>query len=164
MGLARSVVDIDAPIGRVWQVMLDMDRYGEWNPFVVRIDRKRAGEPELGEDFTLNVRWHNGKGVATHERISRLDAPCRAADGVQRAVLEYDFLGPLAALGAVRGRRLQLVEQSGGTVTRYTTEETLHGWLAWAAPLKWVQDGFERHAAALKRRCEALEAQATARA
>ena len=34
----RAAVDIDAPIDRVWAVMLDTASYGEWNPFVVEAE------------------------------------------------------------------------------------------------------------------------------
>ena len=39
-------VEIDAPVAVVWQVLTDLDRYAEWNPFTVRIDTTfKLGDP-----------------------------------------------------------------------------------------------------------------------
>jgi Polyketide cyclase / dehydrase and lipid transport len=152
MPTASAEVRIAAPIELVWDVMLDTDAYGEWNPFIVRVERLAGRPPEAGDDLRLHVRWRDGGSVTTVERISALEPP---TDG--RALLEYDFLGPLATLRLVRGRRRQALDVAGD-VTVYRTAETLHGLLARAAPIGRVQDGFERHAVALKLRAEALAA------
>ncbi|HWH28138.1 MAG TPA: SRPBCC domain-containing protein [Mycobacteriales bacterium] len=150
MATAHTEVRIDAPIDVVWQVMLDTDAYGEWNPFIVKVDRLGGRAPEVGDDLRLHVRWKSGGRVTTVERITALDPP---RDG--SALLEYDFLGPFATLRMVRGRRRQELTAEGDA-TRYVTGETLRGWLSWAAPIGRVQDGFERHATALKQRAEQL--------
>ena len=150
---AEAAASIEAPIEVVWAVVLDLDAYPAWNPFVVRIDRPVGRPAAVGDELVLHVRWASGRGVTTRERITRLEPP---SDG--RATLEYEFGGPLAALGLVRGRRLQELEGASGAPTRYRTAERLHGLLAFAAPIGRVQDGFERHAAALKARAEAVHA------
>ena len=149
---AEAQVDIEAPIERVWQVMIDMPRYGEWNPFIVQVGLPSG--VRVGADLMLHVAFANGMRVKNPERILRLDAPAAGADGVVRACLEYQSRGPLHALNLVRASRPQLIERLGDGRTRYRTHETFGGLLARAVPLKQVQDGFERHAAALKRRCE----------
>jgi hypothetical protein len=133
--------------------MLDLDAYAVWNPFVVRVEAPPGRPPAVGDDLVLHVRWASGRGVTTSERIRSLDPP---GDG-RPGTLEYDFGGPLARMGLVRGRRLQQVEASPGGST-YRTSERLHGLLAFAAPIGRVQDGFERHAAALKERAETVHA------
>jgi hypothetical protein len=150
---AEASATIDAPADVVWGVMLDLGSYPAWNPFVVRVDGPPGRPPAVGSELVLHVRWAGGRGVTTRERITRLEPP---ADG--RALLEYEFGGPLAALGLVRGRRRQEVESVPGDSSRYRTAETLHGLLAFAAPIGRVRDGFERHAAALKARAEAVHA------
>jgi len=35
----RGEIEIDAPIERAWQILTDVDRYGEWNPFTRRSRR-----------------------------------------------------------------------------------------------------------------------------
>jgi hypothetical protein len=150
---AEASATIDAPAEVVWAVMLDPDAYPEWNPFVVQVEGPAGRAATVGDELVLHVRWAGGRGVTTRERISRLEPPTAGRAGT----LEYDFGGPLARLGLVRGRRLQVVEGSSGGST-YRTSEGLHGLLAFAAPIGRVRDGFERHATALKARAEAVHA------
>ncbi|MFV0375329.1 SRPBCC domain-containing protein [Microbacterium sp.] len=147
---AHASADIAAPIGTVWQVVTDIGRYGEWNPFVTGIDGPVGRPARVGDDLRLHVRWRTGSTTRTTERVTRLDPP---ADG--RAFFAYAYRGPIAAFGLVRGLREQrLAATPGGT--RYETTEALHGLLVRFAPLRLVQDGLQRHAAALKTRAEAL--------
>ncbi len=154
MPVAQTDTIIHAPISKVWEVMMDVDRYSEWNPFVIRIDCESA-LPQVGTDLILHVRFSGSARVMKeHERITRLEPPA-PRDGLEHALLEYQFLGPLHALFLVRGKRQQTLQSLPEGRTRYSSYERLYGLLAWAAPMAMVQDGFERHAAALKQRCEA---------
>ncbi len=154
MPYARAEILIQAPITLVWDVMLDVRNYAQWNPFIEKIGCADPS-PKLGSDLELHVHFANGKRHQTVERIIRLDPP-EEIDGVVQATLEYIFLGRLADWNLVRGQRPQVITQHAPDCTHYLTDETLRGWLAWATPIKQVQDGFERHAAALKQRCEKL--------
>ena len=152
---ASASVSIDAPAELVWNVMLDLDGYGQWNPFIVRVDAPGGRAPRVGDPITLHVRFRGGRAVASRERITRIEAP--AVDGaVARALLEYEFYGRLHRVGLVRGRRLQRLEQGADGSTLYRTEERFRGALAFAVPARAVQDGFQRHARALKQRAESL--------
>ena len=146
MRVAQAEILIDAPVDVVWSVVTDLDRYPEWNPFVERID-VLGDAPVVGTDLRLHVRWASGRRVRTREQITRLEPP---------NVLEYRFRGPIAALGLVRGARLQTLVPDGEHATRYRSREEFTGSLSSFTPLKAVQDGFERHAAALKGRAEAV--------
>ncbi len=148
----RASVEIDAPIEQVWAVMLDTGAYGEWNPFVVRADSPTPAK--VGDPIVLHVKWANGKGTTSPERIIALEPPHDAADGVRRATLAYVYEGLPAKLGLVRGTRYQELRQEPGGPTRYETEEEFSGPLVPLAGPNRVEDGFRRHAAALKARCE----------
>jgi hypothetical protein len=147
----RAEVDIDAPLDRVWEVMLDTASYAEWNPFVVRADC--ASPPRVGDPIVLHVRWDNGRGATSPERISVVDPP-HDVDGTRRATLAYVFEGWPAKLGLVRGTRYQRLSQTGDGPTRYETVEEFSGPLVPLAGPARVESGFRRHAAALKLRCE----------
>jgi uncharacterized protein YndB with AHSA1/START domain len=148
----RAQVDIDAPIDLVWEVMLDTSSYAEWNPFVVGAEC--ATPPAVGEPIVLHVQWGNGKGTTSPERISVVDPP-HAVDGVRRATLAYVYEGLPSRLGLVKGIRHQRLSQSeGGGPTSYETVEEFSGPLVRLAGPGRVEDGFRRHAAALKTRCE----------
>jgi hypothetical protein len=156
MGTAAAASVIEAPIDLVWSVMLDTERYSEWNPFIVRIDRPGEAPPEVGDMIVLHVHWHTGGSTRSTEQVRRVEGPDQ--NGGRRAVLEYSYAGAFRTVGLVRGRRIQELARIDTDVTAYNTRERLRGALAWAAPLGRVQDGFDRHARALKDRAEQLHA------
>jgi hypothetical protein len=152
--LASTTVEIAAPIELVWATMLDVGAYGEWNPFILRIDGI-AGPPAVGQVMRLLVRFSSGMTTRSTEVISRLEPPASVA-GVQRATLAYSFRGPLHTLHLVRASRFQYLTQPADGLTIYHTEEEFRGFFRRLVPLQGVQDGFERHARALKTRAESL--------
>ncbi len=147
----RAGVEIDAPIELVWAVMLDTGAYAEWNPFVVRADC--PSPPQVGDPIVLHVRWRNGRGTVSPERVSEVTPP-HDVGGVQRAALAYVYEGLPARLGLVKGTRFQRLSQESGGPTRYETVEEFSGPLVPLAGPSRVEDGFRRHAEALRLRCE----------
>jgi hypothetical protein len=57
MSHPSASITIDAPLAVVWEIMLDTARYGEWNPFVERVECRTP--PEVGDPIVLHVRWAN---------------------------------------------------------------------------------------------------------
>lgn len=155
-GMARhphAEIDIDAPLDVVWAVMLDTGSYGEWNPFVFRADC--PSPPSVGDPIRLHVAFGNGRQAVSPERISLVDEP-HDEDGVRRATLAYVYEGLPAKLRLVRGTRFQRLSQAPGGPTRYETVEVFSGPLVPLAGPDRVEEGFGRHAAALKERAEAV--------
>jgi hypothetical protein len=152
MRTAAAEAIIAAPIDQVWAVMMDLERYPEWNPFTVRVEC--PGGPRVGAPVKLHVRWADGSGVVSPEKIARLEPPAKAGDGIKRGVFGYNFGTILSTLNLVRSRRLQIVESLPDGKTRYRTEIELTGLLANLTPIAKVQEGFDRQTAALKARCE----------
>lgn len=157
---AFASAEIDATIDLVWSVMLDFSAYPQWNPFIRRIEGI-AGAPEVGQAMVLEVHFIGGSKVRSPERIGRIAPPApETADPrpseSRQATLVYCFEGFLSRLHLVRGSRFQYLEQRPGGPTVYRTEEEFHGLLRRFVPLAAVQDGFERHAQALKARAESL--------
>ncbi len=148
MRTARTPLDNDAPLARVWQIVADLSRYHEWNPFIVGVDNI-PDELVVDHPFRLRVRWHNGRETTSAERFTDITPP---AD--DHARLEYRFDGLLHRTGLVRAVRSQTLQQAPGGPTRYATAEHFTGLLVRFIPLAAVQDGFERHARALKARAE----------
>lgn len=144
---------IDAPIDLVWQVMVDTAAYAEWNPFVERVEID--GPPAVGSPVVLHVRWANGRTNASRERITVLDGP-RDDGGTARAELTYVFEGLPHRLGLVHSTRAQRLSQVGDGPTHYESVMDLTGPLARLAGPSRITEGFERHAAGLRQRAEAL--------
>ena len=146
-----ATVSIDAPLERVWAVMTDVAAYGEWNPFVYRIECPTPPRP--GDAIVLHVRWANGRSSVSPERISLVEPPYQD-DGIRRATLAYVYEGVPARIGLVRGVRHQRLSQVAGGATVYDTVEEFSGPLVALAGPGRVAEGFRRHAEALKARCE----------
>jgi hypothetical protein len=138
---ARTSRELPAGIGRVWQVLTALDRYADWNPFIVRVDGGAA--PVVGQRLVLHVRWPDGGGATSGELVTRVDPPGMSA------ALAWRFTGLLPALGLVRAERLQTLTRLDDARTRYDSVEVFHGLLAPLVPLAKVQRGFERQADAL---------------
>ena len=145
---------IDAPIEVVWGVMLDTEAYGEWNPFVERLESPQP--PAEGAPIVLHVRWANGKTARSPERIVTIEPPERDSGGVATACLSYVYEGLPSKLGLVKGVRHQRLRQPPGGQTSYDTVEEFSGPLVRFAGPARVAEGFARHAAALKRRAEEI--------
>ncbi|WP_323792773.1 SRPBCC domain-containing protein [Nocardioides sp.] len=156
MTVPSASIEIDAPLAVVWEVMLDTEAYGEWNPFVERVET--AVPAEVGNPIVLHVRWTNGRTTRSPERITALEPP-HTTGGVTTALMSYVFEGWPARLGLVRGTRHQRLTQRPGEPTTYDTVEEFSGPLVRLAGPGRVADGFARHAAALKRRVETRAAE-----
>ena len=46
-----TAVEIDAPPARVWEVLVDLPAYSEWNPFIV----EASGTVAVGEELSLRM-------------------------------------------------------------------------------------------------------------
>jgi polyketide cyclase/dehydrase/lipid transport protein len=154
MSHPSASIIIDAPPTVVWAVMLDTERYGEWNPFIERVECPTP--PTVGDPIVLHVRWSNGRSTRSPERISAIEAPATDAEGVTTATLSYVYDGLPAKLGLVRGTRHQRLRQEPAGPTAYDTVEEFTGPLVRLAGPGRVAEGFRRHASALKERAEAL--------
>ncbi len=151
MKTAQAEALIDAPIDKVWHVIMDLKNYPDWNPFTIEVVCPRG--PTVGAPIDLHVRWADGKGLISKERISRIEPPS-PGDGLKRACYGYQFGTILSTLNLVRSNRLQLLEERSGGKTFYRTTIQMTGLLSGLTPLAKVQDGFDRQTAALKKRCE----------
>lgn len=149
-----AAIEIDAPLQQVWAIMLDTERYAEWNPFVERAETDQPAR--VGNPIVLHVVWANGRRTRSPERITALDGPSTdPVTGTTTALMSYVYEGLPARLGLVRGVRHQRLTQRPGGPTSYETVEEFRGPLVRLAGPGRVADGFRRHAEGLKRRAEA---------
>jgi uncharacterized protein YndB with AHSA1/START domain len=148
-----ATATIDAPIDVVWAVMLDTASYGEWNPFVERVECPSPAS--VGDPIVLHVRWADGRTTRSPERITEIDPP-HDVEGTWRAVLAYEFVGWPDRLGLVHSVRYQRLSQALGGPTTYDTVQELTGPMVRLAGPARITDGFERHAQGLKQRAESL--------
>jgi hypothetical protein len=142
----EHVLDIDAPPAVVWEVLTDLPRYGEWNPFV--IECRSTLVP--GDPIDLRVRL---RATPQDQREWMLEM----VPGERFAYRMKPF-----PLGSLSSRRSHEIEPLGAGRTRYRSHMQLSGWLM---PLvrallgENLQRGFAEMSAAVRSRAERLAAE-----
>lgn len=143
---------IHADLQTVWETMIDISRYSDWNPFIIHIDSS-SGYPHPGTLMTFTVCWENGATQHTKELVDFI-APPSPTSGMQKAEWGYSFSSILSKIGMIRAQRVQTLTTTEEGYTRYDTVEEFRGWGQIFLPLKRVKDGFDRQAKALQEECE----------
>ena len=131
---------IDAPVERVWRLLIGVADYGWWNPFIVGVDAPEG--VEVGRRIRMHVRFPDGHRTQADERIEVVSPP-----GPEGACFGYRYQGPLARLNLVRARRLQTLTPRGGGCV-YRTTEVFSGAFAPFIPQHRIRAGFEAQAQA----------------
>jgi hypothetical protein len=137
--------DIDAPIDLVWAVLMDVDRYPEWNPFTVSVKTTFA----LGSAVDMQVALRPGK--KTRHQVEYITGfwpdRYRFSWGVN--------VGPGWFINADRWQQLTEV---GGRVRYETSDEFTGVGVGFMLALmeRKVHRGFDDIARALKARAESM--------
>ena len=136
-------IEIDAPRERVWEILVDLDRYPAWNPFTRRVESTL----EMGASVTMDVQLRPNRRSVQREVVTAIEPMEKVCWGMKILV---PWL--LAA------NRCQVLSTTADGGTRYFTADEFRGVLV---PLvMWlyrdsVQRGFTGVARALKARAEA---------
>lgn len=143
-----ETVEIAAPASVVWQVLCDMPRYNEWNPFCVRA----ASALQMGAAVEMTLVNYAAPGtlVPNCEYICALEH-----DRLISWEMRYSDAWPYPA------RRDQVIEPTGPASCRYFTTDAFLGAngihvFRFAGP--WIKRAFDDSAHALKARAEMLHA------
>lgn len=139
-------LDIAAPAEVVWEVISDLPRYGEWNPFCVAVSSSlRPGDP-----IDMQVQLV-GKPQAQREYITA----CEAGRG-------FAYRMKPVPLGALSSRRSHAITALDAGHSRYHSYFRLQGWLM---PLvrgllgRRLHEGFAAMNAGVQQRAEQLWAE-----
>lgn len=139
-----DVVDIAAPAQQVWDILCDMPRYGEWNPFCVRAESTL----EMGAPVHMTLVNYAVPGTL----IPNCEYICALEPGhLISWEMKHSAAWPYAA------RRDQLIEATGPATCRYLSTDAFLGSngihvFRFAGP--WVKRAFDDSARALKARAE----------
>ena len=147
MKVNRSEIDINAPADRVWEILCDLGRYGEWNGFTPRIS---ATEIVVGQEFDLDCQMSDKKLLRDEHEVFLAFEPAnrKVCWGTSRK----------RGRPGIKSFRWQICEEVDATHTHFINFEEFHGILA---PLvqflygKKLKVAFEKYCRALKQRAEA---------
>ncbi len=137
-------IDIGARPEVVWTVLTDLDRYADWNPFIV----SASGKVRVGEQLTNKLRSPGGRVMTFTPTVTAVE-PAKT----------FEWLGRFAVPGLFDGRhRFELHALPDGG-TRLVHTEQLQGLLVRALRRSLdthTKQNFEEMNAALKTRAEAM--------
>ena len=109
----RAEIEIDAPVERVWQILKDVDRYRDWNPFTPRVETTL----QIGDPIHLHVRLVGKRLMHRVEYITRNEP----------YTLGWEMkMGARFLLYAERVQTLTAIDENR---THYMTEDCFTGWL-----------------------------------
>jgi hypothetical protein len=137
----RSEIEIRASTDRVWRILVDFHRYGEWNPFIFHV----SGQAKLGQRIAINLRTPSGRERSYEPVITRLEAG-----------RELRWLGKSVFL---RGEHIFVLEIAKPGTTRFVQSEVFKGLLSrffGEGTKDDISGGFGRMNEALKTRAESL--------
>lgn len=137
----KTEIIIDAPLKKVWNVLTDNEKYGEWNPFILKME----GRLKEGEKLK-NVLLIDGKKETFKPVILAFEPEKK-----------LEWVGTLP-LGMLRGQHYFILEKINNNQTKLRHGEQFSGWLSGLIMNKICEptrNGFQQMNAALKLRAEA---------
>jgi len=144
--ISSEVIEIDAPAAVVWGILVDLEKYGEWNPFCVRC----VSTLEMGAPVNMSlVDYANpGRLMPNVEYICAFEPERR---------LSWEM--PWTEQWPYPARRDQILEPLGPQRCRYHSTDAFlgeNGIHVMRFAGTWIERAFNDTARALKRRAEAL--------
>lgn len=137
----HAETEIDAPAGRVWEILSDLPAYGEWNPFIT----SAAGELRPGARLEITIAAPGLRPVTFRPRLLEVE-PGRL----------LRWKGSWLIPGLFDGYHSLRVDPLGSERARFTSHEDVSGLLlpVLRSAMKASQRGFEELCDAVKRRAE----------
>jgi len=137
----ETEIIIDAPAYTVWEVLMDFDKYVQWNPFI----RSIKGRKMVGKTIQIELITSKGKQMSFEPVV----LICKKED-------EFRWRGKLGIRGIFDGEHYFALEPLEMGQTRFIHGEFFSGVLVgiMGGLLKDTKKSFEAMNSALKKRCE----------
>lgn len=139
-------LEVAASAAVVWEVLTDMKKYEEWNPFLLACDSTlKPGDP-------MNLTVQLGKSVRNEQEVM--------ATYDEGKGFSYQMKPP--PLGALASRRSHEIQAISDSRCRYISRFHLEGWLSPVVNLavgKHLHTGFDGMSHGIKKRAEQLAAE-----
>jgi len=112
MSELRTEIEIDAPAERVWAVLIDFERFPDWNPFIRRIH----GNPQVGSRLDVLLGASGTRPLRFRPTVKAV-VPNR----------ELRWLGQLGLPGLFDGEHIFQIEPLGPMRSRFVQRERFRG-------------------------------------
>ncbi len=109
----RTEIEIQASPEKVWQILIDFDKWPEWNPFIHTV----VGKPETGENVDITFRTAS-KEMTLH---------CTIVESEPSQELCWQYHVMIASL--FRGEHSFIIEPVGTDRVRFVDREIFNGLL-----------------------------------
>lgn len=137
-------IRINAPVSKVWSILIDFDKYPEWNPFI----KSLTGKIEQGQTITARIEAPKTQGMTFKPRILAI-----------KKDKEFRWLGHFMIKGLFDGEHIFELQENADSSTLFIHREKFSGILV-AALLSMIgantRAGFEAMNTSLKQRAEGL--------
>lgn len=140
--IASEKIRINAPIEKVWAILLDLPRYPEWNPFTYRVDSTLT----IGAPVDLYVRMRKRGERVQREYVRTVQAPTTLSWGMT--------MGHAVVLTALREQKLERIDAQSCS---YQSTDAFRGALTPLVTYLFgedIEEGFNAVARALKAHAE----------
>jgi hypothetical protein len=137
-----STIEINATPEKVWQVLLEFEKYSQWNPFIKSIH----GNPIVGEKIEARIHPPGQRHMNFKPIILRVDNN-----------RELRWLGHLLFPGIFDGEHAFIIEKQENSKVIFRQEEKFSGILTpvfWKSLYQHTRIGFIEMNQALKQRVE----------
>jgi hypothetical protein len=99
----KTEITINASPSRIWKILMDFDKYPEWNPFIKYI----LGQPVKGNKISARLEPPDAKGMTINPRVLKV-----------KNEEEFRWLGHLIIPGLFDGEHIfELMDNKNGTTT-----------------------------------------------
>lgn len=115
----QTAIKINAPAEKVWGILMDFDKYPEWNPFIISI----IGRPKLREKLKVTIQPNDSKPMVFKPKVTMLKRNERFA-----------WLGQLFMTGLFDGHHMFEIEDNHDGSVEFIHKEQFNGLLV---PLFW---------------------------
>ena len=140
----HTEIEINAPASKVWEILMDFEKYPEWNPFIKSI----SGDAQVGGNLKVVMQQPDSKPMTFKPK-------CLTAEPNK----EFRWLGHMFVKGIFDGEHIFKIRERDGGTTKLVQCENFNGLLL---PFLWKQlnsktiSAFEQMNSALKKRAESV--------
>jgi hypothetical protein len=138
----KTTIDINSTPTKVWQILLDFEKYPEWNPFIKSI----RGKPKVGEKIEAKIHPPGQRDMTFKPVILKVDKN-----------KELRWIGHLIFPGIFDGEHVFVIETLDNSKILFRHEEKFSGILVpifWKSLYQHTRIGFIEMNQALKERAE----------